>query len=133
MSDTNFNEIFTRPILQDLMPAEKSAQFFEALYGDANEGAYTISLSYAGYDQPANSLHFELHLNERPGKCLSCNLTYGLPDVFARHPLINIKGLVQEVEQLLSGRAKCGDWKLGFTKTLARDLHAIPLTIQLTS
>jgi len=132
MTEANFNDIFNREILLALMPAEKSAQFFEAMYGDADDGAYTISLSYAGHDRSTNNLHFDLLLQERPGKCLSCSLTYGLPDVFARHPLININGLVQEVEQLLGGKTKCSAWKLGFTRTVARDLHSIPLTIQLT-
>jgi len=114
------------------MPPEKSDQFFEALYGDADEGAYTIALSYHGYDSQAQILRLKLQLMERPGKCLSCNLTYGLPDVLTRHPLINIQGLVQEIEKLLAGRVQCSSWKLGTTNPVSRSLHTVPLTIKLT-
>ncbi len=52
-------------------------------------------------------LHFDLQLKERPGKCLACNVTYGLPQVFTRHPVIDLKGVVREIETLLNGSAKC--------------------------
>jgi len=70
-------------------------------------------------------------LHERPGCCLVCNLTHGLPQVFSRHPVINIKGLVADIEEKLDGQARCVDWKLGSTVQQEKSLHAIPLQIQL--
>ena len=108
-----------------------SDDFFEALYGDADEGAYNISLSFISYDPEQKILSFELQLHEKPGKCLACNLTYGLPEVFSRHPLINIKGLVEKIEVHLGGDTKCISWELGHTRTPDSTMHAIPLIIQL--
>nr|MDA3898597.1 pancreas/duodenum homeobox protein 1 [Desulfobacteraceae bacterium] len=78
-----------------------------------------------------NTLIFEFHLTQRPGKCLRCNLTYGLPEVFSRHPLINAKGLVAKIDEQLNGQGTCGDWKLGQTIEVSNDLHIIPLIISL--
>ena len=127
-----FAELFTSDMLRKLLPPERSDQFFEALYGDASEGAYDISLAYAGHDLATNRLRFELQLRERPGRCLACNLTYGLPDVFSRHPLINLSGVVDAINSLLAGRARCSSWRLGNTKSLSKNLHAIPLEISLS-
>ena len=55
-----------------------------------------------------------------------------MPAVFARHPIINIGGVVTEIEQLIAGRARCGDWQLGHTRTVTDSLHVIPLAINLT-
>jgi len=76
-------------------------------------------------------LEFELHLTQRPGKCITCSLTYGLPEVFKRHPVINISGLVQKIDRLLDGRAKCVDWQMDFTREVSGVLHVIPLIILL--
>ena len=126
----DFN-LFTKDILENLLPPQLSNDFFEALYGDADEGAYNISLSFKDYNPEKEVLSFELQLHERPEKCLACNLTYGLPDVFSRHPLINVKGIVEKIETLLGGDAKCTDWELGRTQTPAATMHVIPLIIQL--
>ena len=64
-----------------------------------------------------------------PACCLVCSLTYGLPEVFTRHPVINIKGLVQDIEKKLGGKATCTVWKLGTTVQQQKSLHSIPLTI----
>jgi hypothetical protein len=122
-------EIFTDDVLRELFPARRADDFFEALFGDAGEGAYDISLVFTGYNEQANTLHFNLNLHERPGCCLACNLTYGLPEVFSRHPVINISGLVADIEKKLDGRARCVDWKLGTTVQQAKSLHSIPLNI----
>jgi len=124
-------QIFTEQVLRSLFPPERSNVFFDALFGDASEGAYDIALTYAGFDSRANTLDFLLNLHERPGRCLACNLTYGLPEVFGRHPVINIKGLVGEIERLLGGDLRCADWQLGRTEQKGRSLHSIPLRIQL--
>jgi len=124
-------QIFTKEVLRSLFPPDRSNDFFDALFGDASEGAYDIALTYAGYDPRANTIEFFLNLHERPGRCLACNLTYGLPEVFGRHPVINIKGLVGEIERLLGDDLRCADWKLGRTEQKERSMHSIPLRIQL--
>lgn len=124
-------QIFTENVVQSLFPPERTHDFFDALFGDASEGAYDITLSFDGFDQAVQSLTFLLNLHERPGRCLACNLTSGLPQVFTRHPVVNIKGLVQSIEKLLEGRMVCESWKLGHTVQKGRSLHCIPLRIQL--
>ena len=132
MQQQDFNKIFTKEALNELLPSQLSYDFSEALYGDAAEGAYDISLAFKEYDFEQNKLFFELQLHERPGKCLACNLTYGLPEVLSCHPLLNIKGMVEKIESLLGGETKCSSWELGATETPAATMHAIPLTITLT-
>ena len=123
--------VFTRDALDKLFPANRSNQFFDALFGDASEGSYDIVLEFVG--APSNSsLNFELHLKQRPGKCLACNLTYGLPEVFSRHPLLNIAGVAADVAALLEHPADKTEWKLGSTQSTSSELHIIPLTITLT-
>lgn len=131
MLHNDVNDIFTEEALKELLPPQRSDEFFEALYGDADEGAYDISLSFKNHDPHRKALHFELQLHERPEKCLACNLTYGLPQVFSRHPLIDIQGMVEKIEALLGGKIKCTGWELGRTKTPAADMHVIPLTVWL--
>lgn len=123
------HDIFTKEVLIQLFPAQRAADFFEALFGDAEEGAYDIALTFKGQD--SGSLHFSLDLHERPGRCLACNLTSGLPEVFARHKVINIAGLVEEIGRKLKGGATCGSWKLGRTQQVSKSLHCIPLQISL--
>ena len=62
---------------------------------------------------------------------MACNLTYGLPEVFTKHPLINMDGIVEKIIKLLGADVKCLDWKLGRTQTPAAQTHVIPLKIQL--
>lgn len=131
MQQEELATIFTKEVLQELLPPESSDAFFDALYGDANEGAYDISLAFKNYDLRKQVLTFELQLHERPEKCLACNLTYGLPEVFARHPLINIQGMVDKITALLDGGLQCTDWELGRTQTPTEKLHTIPLTLWL--
>ena len=71
----------------------------------------------------------ELRLHERPNRCLACNLTQGLPQVFARHPVIDLKGLVEAIGGLLGGAMVCGEWQLGRTIQKSRSLHCLPLQI----
>ncbi|MGI6655346.1 MAG: pancreas/duodenum homeobox protein 1 [Desulfobulbus sp.] len=125
------DQIFTRPVLDELFPAERTNEFFDALFGDADEGSYTIQLEYDSYDPATQTLRFLLDLHQRPGCCLVCNLTYGLPEVFKRHPIINIAGLVKDVEQRLGNGWTCGDWSLGSTLQHNQERHSIPLTIHL--
>ncbi len=122
--------LFTPEYLQQIFPNDRSNAFFEALFGDADEGAYDISLAYRGCS--GNNIHLEMQLKERPGRCLACNLTQGLPAVFSRHPVINLQGVVQRVDSDLNDTAHCVDWSLGYTQQKSNGLHAIPLTITLS-
>ena len=131
MTKDPFDMVFTSDRLEGLFPADRADRFFEALLGDAGEGAYDIRLDYDGCRE--DRLHFRFHLTERPGKCLSCSLTYGLPHVFNRHPVINIKGLVADIGDLLRGQATCADWSLGHTEQRSRSLHVVPVKIRLAS
>jgi hypothetical protein len=127
MAGGSFRDIFTHDILKKLFPDERADLFFDALFGDVKEGAYDIILAFNGHNE--GELQFELQLRPRPGRCLSCNLTYGLPQVFSRHPAINLNGLFKEINDVVNGRARCTDWKLGRTKEVSSDLHVIPLII----
>ncbi|NLB07650.1 MAG: pancreas/duodenum homeobox protein 1 [Desulfobulbaceae bacterium] len=127
---TDWKQIFSRTTLRELFPQERTDAFFDALFGDASEGAYDIELSFDRYDRAARNLRFLLNLRERPGRCLACNLTYGLPEVFARHPVIDLKGLVRDIEGRLGGEMVCGDWRLGRTVQQDNALHSIPLEIE---
>ncbi len=126
-----FNEIFSDKTLSSLFPDNRADQFFDALYGDADEGAYDIELKFSGNSK--TELNFEFYLKQRPGKCLVCNLTYGLPQVFLKHPIINLKGLVEAVCSLLKGQVTCGEWRVGQTAEQSRSLHIVPLTIAIAN
>lgn len=129
MPEINFIQLFSSEHLSSIFPEHRADDFFDALFGDAEEGAYDITLVFKKAD--SHELVFEFRLQRRPGKCLACNLTYGLPQVFSRHPVIDIGGIVQKVDHLLNGHARCGEWRLGSTQEVSRDLHVIPLFIAL--
>ncbi len=129
VSSVSPKEVFSESVLQELFPIDLADRFFEALYGDVAEGAYDIELALREANE--NKLFFEFHLKPRLGKCLACNLTLGLPQVFSRHPIINIDGLVQKIDQLLDGQAGCTDWQIGMTRQVSDALHVIPLIISL--
>ena len=129
MTNDPFADLFDAGTCAELLPADTADRFFDALFGDADEGSYYLHLSYRGSDR--NTLVFDLLLQERPGHCLACNLTYGLPQVFSRHPVININGIVEKIGAILGDRAGSGEWKLGPTTQRSKSLHAIPLIIEL--
>lgn len=124
-----FSNLFTPETLQRLFPKDRADEFFDALFGDASEGAFDIELTF--HSVQGNQLCMDLLLHERPGHCLACNLTQGLPQVFTRHPIININGLVKEIETLAGDSVRCTDWALGYTRQRSRSTHVIPLTIDL--
>ncbi len=130
MTSINGADIFTREKLDAIFPADRADTFFDALYGDASEGAYDISLEYKGIKE--DQLLFEFHLKQRPGKCLVCNLTYGLPTVFERHPVINLDGVAHEIMNALAGAYQCDAWKVGRTKEVNRKLHILPISFFLS-
>ena len=114
-------------LFRSLFPENRANAFFDALFGDVEEGSYNIGLGYAG--ESGDALNFELRLTQRPGKCLACNLTYGLPQVFSRHPVINVQGIVEAVGEAVGNSAV--SWQLGATREVSKELHVIPLTIEL--
>ncbi len=126
---SNVTEIFSEDVLRKLFPAERSDDFFDALFGDPKEGAFDIALAFDRFDEADSTLHFFLELHERPGHCLACNLTYGLPEVFSRHPVINLAGLVKNISEAMGGSLACEEWKLGSTKQVESSMHKIPLVI----
>ncbi|MBF0203296.1 MAG: pancreas/duodenum homeobox protein 1 [Desulfamplus sp.] len=125
------SDIFTRKKLDEIFPNDRADNFFDALYGDASEGAYDISLEFKGMEK--NKLLFEFHLKQRPGKCLACNLTYGLPTVFERHPIINLKGIANSINTLMDGKALCTSWQVGITQEKSRNLHVLPISFIIES
>ncbi|WP_321404839.1 pancreas/duodenum homeobox protein 1 [Maridesulfovibrio sp.] len=126
---TQYADIFNQEMMNTLFPKDRTDQFFEALFGDAEEGSYDISLSYAGDKE--DTVHFELQLHQRPGCCLACNLTYGLPQVFSRHPIINIQSIAEKVGEAV-GKSENVSWQLGSTQEKSRQLHVIPLVVRLS-
>lgn len=127
---TDFHSIFTQNKLNSLFPPERTAQFFDALFGDNEEGAYDISLKFQGEHNGIFEFEFELH--QRPGRCLACNLTYGLPQVFSRHPIINVTQLAQDIAGSLGKDESSVTWNLGKTKEYSTALHAIPLSVSMS-
>ncbi|ACN15784.1 conserved hypothetical protein [Desulforapulum autotrophicum HRM2] len=125
MDMTDAMNLFTKKRLDEIFPADRADAFFEALYGDASEGAYDISLNFSKIE--ADKLIFEFHLKQRPGKCLACNLTYGLPTVFSRHPIINLDRITSEINTLLDGTALCTGWEVKNTVEVDRSLHLLPV------
>ena len=118
----------TRESLDRLFPPDRSDRFFEALYGDISEGAYDIQLEFKSYSE--GKFELEFHLKQRPDKCMACHLTYGLPEVFERHPIINIKGLRNKLEELFEGTIRCTGWELRNTVEISNQLHVIPLMLE---
>lgn len=119
--------VLEQAFLDTVFPAERTDAFFDALFGGAEEGAYDIRLVCRQVSENRADLAFELH--QRPGKCLVCNLTYGLPQVFQRHPVLNVAGAARAVAEKL-GWSASSPWKLGSTQEISRELHCIPFVIE---
>lgn len=124
---TNATSPLTEAFLLELFPAERTNAFFDALFGDAEEGAYTIVLTARECTPTSVRLAFELH--QRTDKCLVCSLTYGLPQVFQRHPVINVAGVVKGVADRMGWPLDKVKWELGRTEEHGAHLHCIPLKI----
>ncbi len=129
MSAPEIDKCFPQQVLDEIFPPDRADQFFEALFGDASEGAYDIALAYGGGAD--DRLHFEFRLKQRPGKCLACNLTHGLPEVFKRHPIIDITSIIRKIDSRLSNGKQCGAWTLGRTREINRSMHVVPLTVEM--
>ena len=126
MNDNHLKEVFCDESLERLFPPDRADSFFEALFGDAGDGAFDIRLRYSGREGEA--LNFEMQLHQRPGKCLACHLTHGIPEVFSRHPIIDVRGLAREIGRL-SGMAGEPAFELGRTREISSELHVVPLTV----
>jgi len=125
---TNTQEALNQELLKDIFPPDKADQFFEALLGDSSEGSFDIQLEFNG--RKGNVLELEFQLKQRPGKCLACNLTTGLPKVFSRHPVIDVPGVARQVAEQFDG-ASVASWELGRTMQISNQLHVVPLTVTL--
>lgn len=123
------HSVFSQDKLDVIFPPERSNEFFDALFGDPEEGAYDIRLAFDKAEN--NRLHFNFELHQRPGRCLACNLTYGLPKVFERHPVIDVQGLVEQIDALMNPNGRCSGWKLGKSFEISRQLHVVPLIIDI--
>ncbi len=124
---TDAAQIFTPSYLDEVFPPSKTDAFFEALFGDAEDGAYDIRLRFES--QAPAELRFAFHLMQRPGMCLACNLTYGLPQVFSRHPLLAVGKLAQTL--CAQVQAAPASWELTSTREISRSLHVIPFIIKI--
>lgn len=122
--------LFTQHVLDEIFPADRADRFFEALLGDAAEGAYDIILAYVG--ETDDRIDFEFQLKQRPGRCLACNLTYGLPEVFRRHPVIDVAGVIRQIDSRMTANKRCRQWTLGRTREVSSSMHVLPLTVNLT-
>jgi hypothetical protein len=121
-------DIFIQERLLGLFPPERTEDFFEALFGGAEDGAYDIRLNALKTSEQRMDFVFELH--QRNGKCLACNLTHGLPQVFTRHPVINVKGLAAQLAELAGWTDSTWTWELGNTEEVSDALHIIPLSLK---
>lgn len=130
MHPPSYKTIFAQSVLDEIFPSNRTDSFFAALFGDASEGAYDIILAYAG--ESDDQINFEFQLKQRPGKCLACNLTYGLPEVFMRHPVIDVAGVVRQIDSRMINGQQCGEYSLGRTREISRIMHVLPLTVKLT-
>jgi hypothetical protein len=124
----NFETIFTREKLDVLFPHDRTDAFFDALFGGAEDGSYDISVDFVKGD--AKEAQFAFVLRQRPGKCLACNLTYGLPQVFMRHPIINLKGFAESVAKEVQLDPAAIRYELGPTREHSREVHTIPIYIR---
>ena len=120
-------KIFTKEWSGAVFPPERVEAFFDALYGGAEEGAFDIALHFLREEN--NTYEFAFDLTARPGRCLACNITHGLPHVFSRHPVINVKELVAVIAARLGIRAENITWELRPVKEVSTDLFRIPLII----
>lgn len=124
---TDAATILNADYLDHIFPPSKTDDFFDALFGGTEDGAYDIRLRFE--KQTPTELHLAFHLLERPGKCLACNLTYGLPQVFSRHPILAVGQTVAALCEKLGTTA--ASWTLTTTREISKGLHVIPLIIKL--
>lgn len=116
-----------RKELDEIFPPERTDLFFDALYGGAEEGAYDIRLVCRDVEENEANLAFQLV--RREGHCLKCSITYGLPEVFLRHPVIDLWGVAAAVAARLGWSGDIS-WSLGKVMDINEDLQMIPFRIE---
>lgn len=116
-----------KKVLEEIFPASKTNDFFDALYGGEEEGAYDIHLVCKSVTASIAKMAFELR--RREGKCLVCSLTYGLPAVFERHPIINMPQIAQKIAEHLGWDGPIS-WAIEPVREINNDLHIIPFEIK---
>ena len=124
-------KLFSEKFLEELFPPKKSDDFFDALYGGAESGAFDITLAEEGLNEKTNELYMYFLLTERPGKCMACHLTSGLPGVFERHPVIDLKGIAKKIEEILAPDWSINGWSVGSTMTKGPKENMIPFILKL--
>ena len=127
---TSWTALFSQPKLNYIFPMERTDSFFDALFGGTEEGAYDIVLIFV--DAEEGLLRFGFELRQRLGRCLACNLTSGLPSVFERHPILNLKQVATELASLAGWPQNSWKWEIGPTRQISRELHFIPFTVSKT-
>ena len=127
----HYEELFTSACLERLFPSkERTDAFFEALFGDAEDGAYDIKLSVHRFLQKdGERLEFFFELHQRNGMCLACNLTHGLPQVFRRHPVIALQKLCADIAVVAGWQDAKWHCELSDTEEVSDALHVIPLAV----
>jgi len=80
MDTSTIDALFTPETLQQLFPKNRTSDFFEALFGDADEGAYEIELGYGGVN--GNSLTMELKTSRTPRMLSRVQLDPGITTGF---------------------------------------------------
>lgn len=119
------SQCINQQLLDEIFPPERADAFFDAIYGGAEDGAYDIELICQEVGEERAALRF--CLKRRQGHCLKCSLTYGLPAVFQRHPVIDINNVAQAVAHILGWNNY--RWEMGAVVEESADLHYIPFTI----
>ncbi len=117
--------VITQEFLDELFPHSRNDEFFEALFGDPDDGAYDIKLALKSEDENELLLDYQLHVRE--DQCLACNLTSGLPNVLKRHPIIAAEKTAQALADKMQWQSF--SYEIGETNQLSDELHTIPLTI----
>lgn len=124
---SHYEEVFSAARLLELFPPERTDAFFEALFGGAEDGAYDIRLAFSQGGE--RRLVFLFELRQRGHMCLACNLTHGLPQVFARHPVIDARGLAAQLAALVDWPEGSWTWELERTEEVSDALHVVPLIL----
>ena len=115
-------DVFTLEWASEVFPPERTDEFFEALFGDPEDGAYNIELTFV--EARGDRLEFAFNLHRRGKQCLACNLTSGLPKVLYRHPIINAAGIAARVAADLG--AELVGWEIARTRQQSDALHLGP-------
>lgn len=123
----SYDIVFSAERLASLFPPQRTEDFFEALFGGVEDGAYDIRLAFLTGSEKRLDFAFELH--QRNHKCLACNLTHGLPQVFSRHPIINAKGLAAELALWAQWPEGSWQWALDHTQEVSDSLHVVPFSL----